>query len=81
MTTNREAMRRLLRVEGGWNQLHIPAIFPDKPAPIVRRTADGEREIVAAQWSMPTPPAFRKGPIDRGVTNIRNVNSPHWRAC
>jgi putative SOS response-associated peptidase YedK len=29
---------------------------------------------------MPTPPQFRKGPIDRGVTNIRNVNSAHWRA-
>ena len=28
---------------------------------------------------MPTPPAFRKGPIDRGVTNIRNTSSPHWR--
>ena len=39
MTTNREAMRKLFRVEGGWNQLHLPAIFPDKPAPIVRRTA------------------------------------------
>jgi hypothetical protein len=30
---------------------------------------------------MPTPPAFLKpGAIDRGVTNIRNTNSPHWRA-
>jgi putative SOS response-associated peptidase YedK len=28
---------------------------------------------------MPRPPAFRKGPIDRGVTNIRNTSSPHWR--
>jgi putative SOS response-associated peptidase YedK len=80
MTTNCEAMRRLFRVEGGWNQLRLPAIFPDKPAPIVRRTAADEREIIAARWGMPTPPAFRKGPVDRGVTNIRNVNSPHWRA-
>jgi putative SOS response-associated peptidase YedK len=23
--------------------------------------------------------AFVKGPIDRGVTNIRNTSSPHWR--
>jgi putative SOS response-associated peptidase YedK len=81
MTTNREAMRKLLRVEGGWNQLHLPAIFPDKPAPIIRRTATGERETVAARWGMPRPPAFLKPEaIDRGVTNIRNVNSPHWRA-
>src|SRR5215472_2212791 len=80
MTANREAMRKLFRVEGGWNQLHLPAIFPDKPAPIVRRTAPGGREIVAARWGMPTPPAFRKGPIDRSVTSIRNANLPHWRA-
>ena len=80
MTTNREAMRKLFRVDDGWNQLHLPGIFPDKPAPIVRPKPSGEREIVAARWGMPTPPAFRKGPIDRGVTNIRNTNSPHWRA-
>jgi putative SOS response-associated peptidase YedK len=80
MTTNREAMRKLFRVDGGWNQLHLPGIFTDKPAPIVRRKPSGEREIIAARWGMPTPPAFRKGPIDRGVTNIRNTNSPHWRA-
>jgi putative SOS response-associated peptidase YedK len=30
---------------------------------------------------MPTPPKFlTAGAIDRGVTNIRNVNSAHWRA-
>jgi putative SOS response-associated peptidase YedK len=49
-------------------------------APIVRRGQDGERELVMARWGVPTPPQFRKGPIDRGVTNIRNVNSAHWRA-
>ena len=79
MTTSREAMRKLFRVEGGWNQLHLPAIFSDKPAPIVRQTE--QREIVAARWGMPTPPMHLKpGQIDRGVTNIRNTNSPHWRA-
>ena len=81
MTTNREAKRRLFRVDGGWNQLRLPGIFPDKQAPIVRRRLNGEREIVAARWGMPTPPAFLKpGAIDRGVTNIRSTNSPHWRA-
>jgi putative SOS response-associated peptidase YedK len=28
---------------------------------------------------MPTPPKFVKGKADSGVTNIRNVSSPHWR--
>jgi putative SOS response-associated peptidase YedK len=81
MTTTHEAMRRLFKVSGGWNQLSLPGIFPDKQAPIVRRTPNGEREIIGARWGMPTPPAFLKpGAIDRGVTNIRNTNSPHWRA-
>ena len=65
-----------------WNQLHVPAIFPDQRAPIIRRKpglAD-EREMVAARWGMPTPPSLLKpGQIDRGVTNIRNTSSAHWR--
>ena len=32
------------------------------------------------QWGIPTPPQHLTGKVDRGVTNIRNVNSPHWRA-
>ena len=31
------------------------------------------------RWGMPTPPKFVKGKADSGVTNIRNVSSPHWR--
>ena len=27
---------------------------------------------------MPTPAADRKGPIDRGVTNIRDTSLSHW---
>jgi putative SOS response-associated peptidase YedK len=79
MTTTHEAMRKLFRAQSGINQLHLPGIFPDYQAPIIRRSPDGEREAVSARWDMPTPPAFRKGPIDRGVTNIRNTASPHWR--
>jgi putative SOS response-associated peptidase YedK len=44
-------------------------------APIVRRGADGDRELVVARWGMPGPPQFGSQP----VTNIRNVKSPHWR--
>jgi putative SOS response-associated peptidase YedK len=80
MTTTHEAMRKLFQVQSGINQLHLPGIFPDYQAPIVRRQINGERGLVMARWGMPTPPAFRKGPIDRGVTNIRNTASPHWRA-
>ena len=53
----------------------FPGIFPDQFAPIVRNGADGERELVMARWGMPGPPQFGGQP----VTNIRNLNSPHWR--
>ncbi|WP_246663564.1 SOS response-associated peptidase family protein [Phyllobacterium endophyticum] len=54
-------------------------VFPDHPAPIGRKDASGERELVIARWGMPTPPQFIKGDVDYGVSNIRNPRSPHWR--
>jgi putative SOS response-associated peptidase YedK len=81
MTTTHEAMRRLFKAATAGTNSTCPGIYPDKQAPIVRRIASGEREIIGARWGMPTPPAFLKpGVIDRGVINIRNTNSPHWRA-
>jgi putative SOS response-associated peptidase YedK len=56
----------------------MPAIFPDMLAPVIRKAEDGERELVMLRWGLPTPSQFRKG-IDRGVSNVRNVGSPHWR--
>lgn len=82
MTRNQEAIRRFFAVERDrtGNLPSLPAIFPDRLAPIVRVGRDGARELVMARWGMPTPPAFVKpGAIDHGVTNIRNVASPHWR--
>jgi putative SOS response-associated peptidase YedK len=57
----------------------LPSIFPDQEAPVARVGEDGERELVKMRWGMPTPAAYRTGEIDRGVTNIRNPDSPHWR--
>jgi putative SOS response-associated peptidase YedK len=56
----------------------LPSIFPDHFAPVVRTGEDGVRELVRMRWGMPTPPAFASSP-DRGVTNVRNDKSPHWR--
>ena len=81
ITTSQEAIRQLsvaLRDLFG----NLPPsydVYPDYPAPIVRVGSDGEREIARARWGMPTPPNYLKGTVDRGVTNIRNVKSPHWR--
>ena len=60
-------------------------VYPDYPAPIVRTGSDGVRELVLARWGMPTPPQYlvtktgAPSRTDKGVTNIRNVSSPHWR--
>lgn len=57
----------------------MPGIFPNYPAPIVRNS-DGGRELVLARWGMPSPQFVLKGrTVDPGVTNVRNVASPHWR--
>ncbi|MGH6982131.1 MAG: SOS response-associated peptidase [Stellaceae bacterium] len=57
----------------------MPSVFPDQEAPVARIGADGERELVKLRWGMPTPEQHRRGPIDPGVTNIRNPDAAHWR--
>ncbi|WP_422371363.1 SOS response-associated peptidase [Hoeflea sp.] len=55
-------------------------IYPDYEAPIVRVGGDGQRELAKARWGMPTPSKFLEGKkVDKGVTNVRNAASPHWR--
>lgn len=54
-------------------------VFPDKPGPVIRNNANGERELVNITWGMPSPPTITNGKPDYGVTNIRNLDSPHWR--
>lgn len=54
-------------------------IYPDGSARIVRLNSVGERKLATARWGMPTPPQFITGKADRGVTNVRNTKSPHWR--
>ena len=61
------------------NLAPMPEIYPDYFAPIVRN-ADHGVEMVMARWGLPTPPQFLVGKkTDRGVTNVRNTKSPHWR--
>jgi len=54
-------------------------IYPDYPAPVVRNF-EGQRQLTMARWGMPSPAFALKGrKVDRGVTNVRNTKSPHWR--
>lgn len=81
MTKGQQAIRELagaMRDKTG-NLPPLPGIFPDYPAPIVRNQPGG-RELTMARWGMPSPVFALKGKkSDPGVTNVRNVKSPHWR--
>lgn len=81
-TSNVQAMIDLVRATRNLtgNLPPQPGIFPDYSAPIVRTGPDGAREISMGRWGMPSPQFALKGrTTDPGVTNIRNVASPHWR--
>lgn len=74
----REAARAMRDTTG--NLPPLPGVFPDYAAPIVRNAPDGVRELNMARWGMPSPAFALKGRnSDPGVTNVRNVASPHWR--
>ena len=81
MTKTRDYIRGLVKAlrDLTANQPPLPGIFPDYEAPIVRYQ-DGERVIAMARWGMPSPVFALKGRnSDGGITNVRNVKSPHWR--
>lgn len=79
-TTSAEAMRQLF--DGLVNEagnVETGDVYPDRTAPIVT-ASDGGKVLREARWGLPSPPQFHSpSGIDRGVTNVRNVGSPHWR--
>lgn len=77
MVKNQDAIRRLFRAyhDRTGNLPPLPGIFPDYLAPIIRTGTDGNREMVMARWGMPGPSSLTMAP----VTNIRNLQSGHWR--
>ena len=81
-TTSQQAIRELARAmrDVAGNLPPLPGIFPDSTAPIMRIAADGVRELAKARWGMPSPAFTLQGKkVDRGITNVRNTASPHWR--
>ncbi|MGI4747599.1 MAG: SOS response-associated peptidase [Janthinobacterium lividum] len=81
VTKGQQAIRDLTRamMDRTGNLPSLPGIYPDYMAPIVRNQPDG-RELTMARWGMPSPAFALKGrKSDPGVTNVRNVSSPHWR--
>jgi putative SOS response-associated peptidase YedK len=81
MTTTKEAMRQfpLAFDDRSVNMPSLPGIYPDYAAPIIRNNV-GTRELAMVRWGLPSPKAALEGKrVDRGVTNVRNPNSAHWR--
>jgi hypothetical protein len=81
VTKGQQAIRELAGAMRDWtgNLPPLYGIFPDYFSPIVRNQPEG-RELMMARWGMPSPIFALKGKkSDPGVTNIRNVKSPHWR--
>lgn len=54
----------------------ILEVFPNSVGPVIRLRDDGAPEWVAMRWGLPGPSSMGAAP----VTNIRNLDSPHWRA-
>lgn len=81
-TKPQEAMRRLftpMPEDRLGNLAPQPEVYPDQMAPILRNSAEG-RELAMARWGLPSPAFALEGKkTDRGVTNVRNTASPHWR--
>lgn len=54
-------------------------VYPDYAGAIVRHEAEGH-VLTTARWGLPSPAFALEGKkTDRGVTNVRNTKSPHWR--
>ncbi len=81
VTKSQAAIRELAQAmqDRTGNLPPLPGVSPDYGAPIVCEGEEG-RELVLGRWGMPSPLFALKGKkSDSGVTNIRNVKSPHWR--
>lgn len=81
LNVSREEIRGLVEALRDFtgNQPPLPGIYPDYQAPVVR-VENGDRIIANARWGLPSPAFALDGKkTDRGVTNVRNSASAHWR--
>ncbi len=81
MTRVPEAVRRMFGVAHNRAAAFepVPAIFPGYVAPVVRKAADGERELVTMNWGFML---LQKDRAPRRVTNVRDdkiLSSPFWK--
>ena len=82
LNKKRDAVARFFRVSHNRSAAYEPAsaIFPRHVAPVVRESADGEREIVTMSWGFML---LQKERAPRPVTNVRDdtiLKSSFWKS-
>lgn len=83
VTTNKEALRELARAMGEWldetgNFEPVPAVFPNRVAPVVRSAPNGGRQAINMRWGFPPPNIPGSKSKNPYLTNIRNTDSKYW---
>jgi putative SOS response-associated peptidase YedK len=81
LNTPRAGIARFFRVSHNRAAAYepLPAIFPGRVAPVVRQSADGEREITLMSWGFVL---LQNGKAPKRVTNVRDDKireSKFWR--
>lgn len=78
-TTTQDAMRQLFNgLTDRAGNLEPGRVYPDQMGAIIRHGGD-KLELVKARWGMPSPKFALKTERDPGITNVRNLDSGHWR--
>lgn len=82
LTKGQQAVRELAKAmrDLTGNLPPLPAIFPNRIAPIVRHGQGGVRELLMARWGFPPPNIPGSKPRNPYLTNVRNTDSRYWRA-
>jgi len=57
----------------------LPAVFPNRMAPVVRTGADGQREMLMMRWGFPPPSIPGSKPRNPYLTNVRKTDSRYWQ--
>lgn len=80
-TKGQQAIRDLVKVmrDLTGNLPPLPAIFPNRMAPVVRTAPDGVRELLMMRWGFPPPVIPGSKPRNPYLTNVRNTQSRYWR--
>jgi len=82
LNKRRDMVARFFRISHNRAVMFEPmsAIFPKHKAPVVRQTADGERELVLMSWGFML---LQNGRAPRPVTNVRDdkiLKSSFWKS-